>query len=76
MAVLPVGLPSKAHLKTKASPLASVLPEPSMVTTAPTNTLWLTPGFATGAELVTDATTVAVTKVLLNCPSFTTKLAE
>jgi hypothetical protein len=30
---------------------------------------------ATGAELVTDATTLAVTKGLLSSPSLTTKLA-
>ena len=53
--------------------LASVLPVPSNVTTAPATTLCATPALATGAELALEATTVTGTRVLSTLPSFTTK---
>ena len=53
--------------------LASVLPVPSKVTTAPATTLCATPALATGAELELEATTVTDTMVLSTLPSFTTK---
>ena len=53
------------------SRLASVLREPSKVTTAPTVTFWLLPALATGAELATEAVMVTAETVLSTRPSLT-----
>ena len=55
--------------------MASVLPVPVRVTTAPVVTLCAVPALATGAELATAAVTVIVLKELLSKPSLTTRLA-
>ena len=51
-AALPVGTPIRVHLKVSVPPSGSLLAEPSILTTVPTNTFWLGPGLAVGATLV------------------------
>ena len=52
--------------------MASVLPDPVRVTTAPVVTLWFVPALATGAELAVEAVTVTATVELVTLLSLTT----
>ena len=69
VAALPLGLPMRAHLNVRVPPSESLLADPSMLTTEPTKTFWLSPGLAVGATLV-----VAVAAVVAVSPPQPDKL--
>ena len=54
----------------------SVLAVPSSMTIEPSTASWRTPGLATGALLVMEATTIKLTGALSSLPSLTTSVAR